>query len=367
MKKLFFMLPAMLLATQVAFAQQGAPQHPQPNPELHKAMQAYIEKNVQPVLLKAQKDFDAKLSAEDLSFIKEKRAQATEKKEQMKANHQKAMELKKEGKSKEEIHEVLGINREDWMEAGKAQREAMKAFMDRNQETVKSSMEALKPSYKTWIEEEKAIIDKYMPENKAPENGDEAAMKKHHGPGIGLFGIAPPRPFGDFKKGGDKKMHPDGKKWDNNKKRPEGKKGDHTNEGQGQKSKEGMHRGQHNNGRLAMEFVLWDGKLPAALEVNGDFQPLKTDNARDIFSLQNYPNPANGITKISAELPKEVKLVKITLRDASGKTVKDLSFKNATKGANQFDIDVSSLPEGLYFYTFDADGQKTTKRMVVGK
>lgn len=367
MKKSFFMLLAFMLVTMVTFAQQEGSKRPQPNPELQKEMQAYIEKNVQPVLLKAQQDFDAKLSAEDLSFIREKRALAAEKKEQMKAHHQKAMELKKTGKSKEEIQEALGINREEWMEAGQAQKEAMKAFMDRNEEAVKFSMEALKPSYKTWIEEEKAIIEKYMPENKPAENDPEGEMKKHHRPGIGLFGIAPPRPFGDFKKGGDKKMHPDGQKWDSNKQRPEGKKGDRAKEGQGQKSKKTMHHGQHNNGRLAMEFVIWDGKLPAAPEVNGDFQSLKTDNARDIFSLQNYPNPANGITKISAELPQEAKLVKITLRDASGKTVKEMSFKNANIGTNQFDIDVSNLPEGLYFYTFDADGQKTTKRMVVGK
>ncbi len=362
MKKSFLILLVLMLATQVTFAQKEGFKRPKANPELQKEMRTYIEENVQPVLLKAQQDFDSKLSAEDLSFIKEKREQAAAMKAEMMETRKKAMELRKEGKSKEEIHEALGIEPGAKKEEHKAEREVMKSFMEKNQDAVKESLEALKPSYETWVKDQKAIIQKYVPEQKKQENGAQEGVKRKRGPRVGLFGLVPqkhfrPRPEGGKGLHGKEGMSPDERK----EKREKMSKG---KEGHGQKH--GRHEARHGHGKLAVEFVLWDGTLPPQPEENVDFDK-SLNPGKDVFSLQNYPNPANGVTKITAELPQNTKLVKITLQDASGKIVKDLSFKNVDKGTNTFDLDVSNLTDGLYFYTFDADGQKTTKRLVVGK
>lgn len=359
MKRSFFMLLALLLATQVTFAQKEGFKHQKANPQFQKEMSAYIETNVQPVLLKAQQGFDQQLSEEDLRFIKEKREQAKARKADMKDNRQKAMELRKEGKSKEEIQEALEIDWEASKEAHQAERAAIKAFMERNQNAVKSSMESLKPSYEQWIKDQKAIVQKYRPADKAGQEKPDEEMKGKRGSRIGLFGIAPPKHFRHGSKGhekmdGSERMNP----------KEGAKRGDHGKKHA--KNKEGV---QHHDpkARLAVEFVLWDGTLPEVREGRPAMEGKSLDNRNDIFALQNYPNPANGITKITAQLPTEVKIVKIVVRDASGKTVKNLLFKNVDKGTTTFDLDVSNLTDGLYFYTFDADGQTTTKRLVVGK
>jgi hypothetical protein len=174
-----------------------------------------------------------------------------------------------------------------------------------------------------------------------------------------LFGITPPKPFRHGSKG-DKKME----KRDGAERKEGSDRKDHGNRHEGKK-KATQHR-DHTT-RLAMEFVLWDGTLPEPPEDRPGMEGKSLDRGQDVFSLQNYPNPANGITKITAELPAEAKIVKIVLRDASGKTVKNLLYQNVDKGRTTFDLDVSNLADGLYFYTFDADGQVTTKRLVVGK
>jgi hypothetical protein len=359
MKKSFLLLLAMMLATQVTFAQKAGHKGPRTNPELQKEMGAYIENNVQPVLLKAQQDFDAKLSTEDLSFIKEKREQATAQRNEMKANRQKAMELRQEGKTREEIQEVLGIDRTAKKEARQAERTEMKAFMERNKEAIQSTMETLKPSYEQWIKDQKTIVQKYRPEGSEGQERAKEGRKGQRGASIGLFGIAPPKHFRQGPKGHNKMEKRDG---------VEGKEGmekkDRNKKYDGNKQ---SHRQQHGKTRIAVEFVLWDGTLPEPPQERPDMEGKSIQRGNDVFSLQNYPNPANGITKITANLPADTKVVKIVLRDASGKTVKNLLFKNVDKGTNTFDLDVSNMTDGLYFYTFEADGQTTTKRLMVGK
>jgi hypothetical protein len=372
MKKVFFMLLAMMLVTQVTFAQKEGTKRTQPNPELKKEMRTYIEKNVQPVLLKAQNEFDAQLNKEDLAFIKEKRAEITQRQEEMKANRQKVRTLREEGKTKEEIHEALGIDPEAKKEGRQASKAEMKGFMERNKETIGKTMETLKPSYKTWIEEEKAIVQKYRPEGDKPERAEGEKKRRSHGPRIGLFGITPPKAFGPHPGRKGKKMkgeksrdsHRKGeRKHDRGEKRMD-HKGGHGEHGENAKKGDGAHG---KRSRLAVEFILWDGNLPPERAQNEGFETLSRENSAKAFSLQNYPNPANGITKISADLPGNSKVVKITINDRSGKVVKSLNFKNLDKGVNEFTVDVSNLPDGLYFYTFEADGVKATKRMIVGK
>ena len=143
MKKMIFLLLTLLSVTQHSFAQKGANEHPQPSPEMRMEMRNYIEQNVQPVLLAAQKEFDAQLSSEDLAFIKKKRQAFTTLQTKRMARHQQVEKLLKEGKSREEVSEILGLNREEMQSQRAAQMKEMKPFMERNESALKNTMKTL--------------------------------------------------------------------------------------------------------------------------------------------------------------------------------------------------------------------------------
>ena len=354
MKKVFFLLLTLLSVTQLSFAQKAAKQHPQASPEMRAEMRNYVEQNVQPVLLQSQRTFDTKLSSEDLAFIQKKRVEATAIREKRQKLHLQAQKLRKEGKSRAEIHEILDIDKDAMKAQRTGERELMKAFMERNKETLKSTMDALKPSYKQWIKEEKNIVQKYIKEGRKSHH----SKKGKSGERIGLFGLMPSKMH---KK--ERGYHP---RTMDTKTREDCKKEENCTHKKGHKGKKGKKRHFKENHRLTIEFVLWDGNLPAERDETLEptiFQERKADN----ISIQNYPNPATGMTKISVDLAKPAQTVNISLRDQSGKLVKDLTFKDVDKGFNEFEINVSDLPDGVYFYTFKTDEFSVTKRMVVGK
>ena len=76
---------------------------------------------------------------------------------------------------------------------------------------------------------------------------------------------------------------------------------------------------------------------------------------------QNYPNPANGKTFINVEFSSPE--ASLTLSNILGETIVIQKLPHS----GTFIIDVTNIPEGVYFYTLDADGQKTTKRLTVKK
>ena len=186
MKKIL-MLALALTVTSLAYTQK--PKHHKPNPELKQEMHNYIESNVAPVLQKAQSEFDAKLSAEDLKFIQAKRTEAAEiraerkkerqaMKEKRKAERPQTQEERKARKEKFEnmTEEEKAAFKKERMEKRKAKRaemkekhgdsrKEMKAFMERNKDLIKTTMTDLKPNYEKWIADQKEIIEKYRPED----------------------------------------------------------------------------------------------------------------------------------------------------------------------------------------------------------
>lgn len=81
----------------------------------------------------------------------------------------------------------------------------------------------------------------------------------------------------------------------------------------------------------------------------------------DIRIGQNYPNPAKEKTFIKAEFDSpEATLI---LSNILGETIKVLKLNNS----GTYEIDVTEIPDGVYFYTLDAGGQKVTKRLTVKK
>jgi hypothetical protein len=81
--------------------------------------------------------------------------------------------------------------------------------------------------------------------------------------------------------------------------------------------------------------------------------------------LQNIPNPSNNHTSIIFIVPSEDK-IRFDMIDLLGNNVMTKEA-DATDGKNQFDIDVTQIPAGIYFYSVSYKDQKRTKRMVITK
>lgn len=354
MKKNIVVLILGLMVTTLAFSQRGEKKHHQPNPELKKEMQSYIEKNVVPVLQTSQDEFDAGLSAEDLAFVQSKRAEVASKRVEKKANHE-AHRVERKA-MKEKVENMTDVEKEAFrkekMEKRKAKREGkfkaehkamkaeMKSFMERNEALVKSTMTSLKPNYEKWTSEQKAIFEKHKP-------ADAPAIKEGKRKSrIGLFGL-------EMRRGKHYKKGRHGKH-----------RGDKMKGEQGEKA--GKQKGKR-GGKVAVQFILWDGTAPAPpAERREDIGRNQTATPDvNILLGQNYPNPATGITRVELEIPEGVNQLNLTVTEMNGKVVKRLSFSNLNAGKESIEINVNDLPNGQYFYTVEADGFKASKKMMV--
>lgn len=84
----------------------------------------------------------------------------------------------------------------------------------------------------------------------------------------------------------------------------------------------------------------------------------------DFYMYQNVPNPANGVTSITFNLPKSGKAL-LTLTDVLGKTVSTLVNGVITDGKHTVELNSKDFAPGVYYYTLDFDGKKVVRKMVV--
>ena len=76
---------------------------------------------------------------------------------------------------------------------------------------------------------------------------------------------------------------------------------------------------------------------------------------------QNYPNPAKEKTYVNVAFSSSE--ASLTLSNILGETI----YVKVLPHSGTFEIDVTEIPEGIYFYTLAADGQKVTKKLTVKK
>jgi hypothetical protein len=75
----------------------------------------------------------------------------------------------------------------------------------------------------------------------------------------------------------------------------------------------------------------------------------------------NYPNPAKTITYVNVEFSSfEAQLV---LSNILGEVISIQKIPHSGK----YSIDVTNIPEGVYFYTLEAGNDKITKKLTVKK
>lgn len=78
-----------------------------------------------------------------------------------------------------------------------------------------------------------------------------------------------------------------------------------------------------------------------------------------------YPSPAvDGIVRIPFQLAK-AQQVSINLYDAAGRLVKVLTNGQCAAGIHGIDVELNSIPAGVYSYTFTAGGASVSKRLLV--
>jgi hypothetical protein len=84
----------------------------------------------------------------------------------------------------------------------------------------------------------------------------------------------------------------------------------------------------------------------------------------NVFVSQNYPNPVKGMTYINIGL-KKASDIKFEVFDLIGKSVYSENRKHANTGTHTISLNTSNFRPGIYTYSVTADGQKTTRKMIV--
>jgi hypothetical protein len=128
--------------------------------------------------------------------------------------------------------------------------------------------------------------------------------------------------------------------------------------------------------------LIYQADSEPGLEIRGDLDPagnniyyhLAVDKG-DIVSTkvlqvssfgisQNYPNPFNGTTQVDVTLAKSAS-VSLEVYNIVGQKVYEIPARNLTEGTHLFEINVASLKAGVYTYAVIANGERSTRKMMV--
>jgi hypothetical protein len=95
-----------------------------------------------------------------------------------------------------------------------------------------------------------------------------------------------------------------------------------------------------------------------------DIKNATATNPNGFVVNQNFPNPFNGETVISLNLP-EPALLKIILYDITGAAVRKLENGYVNAGYYQKRFTFNDLSSGVYFYRVEAGKFVSTKKMIL--
>ncbi|UOQ53834.1 PQQ-dependent sugar dehydrogenase [Hymenobacter cellulosivorans] len=113
------------------------------------------------------------------------------------------------------------------------------------------------------------------------------------------------------------------------------------------------------------DHASWAGArlLPA-----GEQQPaLRAPAARpDALPFSLYPNPARSAVTLSLQLPEAQASVRVTVRDALGRSVTE-STQAVPAGYSEQSLPLQHLTPGVYFVTVQTHNESSTQRLVVGE
>ena len=93
-----------------------------------------------------------------------------------------------------------------------------------------------------------------------------------------------------------------------------------------------------------------------------DVSGIENGNLAESFNLRCYPNPFSGQTTIEYRLSDNAK-VKLEIWNNNGQLIKVILDKRQSKGNYQLPVDLKNQ-NGIYFYTLEINGQRSTKKMI---
>jgi hypothetical protein len=100
------------------------------------------------------------------------------------------------------------------------------------------------------------------------------------------------------------------------------------------------------------------------VEVTAEVTISTDDLDGSLSALSITPNPADNFVFINFDANQNAEMV-INLFDATGKKVIDTKAFTTINGKNQTSINVSNLPQGMYYIQFSANGKSSGQKVVV--
>ncbi len=268
---------------------------------LREEMHQYREEKMMPTLRAQRTKLDAKISADDQKAIADLRASFEQ-------AHAKRKAMKKEMKKGEGPRNFDKDKMKGFKEEHKAEREQLKALVEKYQNDIEGLMEEIAPQQEQWKAEMKAIAEKYRPE--APK-GEKFEGK-------------------DFKgKKGKGKHH----------------KGDHARHF-GKQMKYGHF--------LLMDPNATPGETPAV------------GTGQAWTKVTTYPNPAVSSNQMDYTVVKAGQ-IRIELHNDSGNLVQVLLNENKQPGDYTLNVDLGSLRSGSYYLIVKDEGGVSSQKVVVAK
>jgi hypothetical protein len=88
-------------------------------------------------------------------------------------------------------------------------------------------------------------------------------------------------------------------------------------------------------------------------------------NKSKLTVYQNQPNPFSGNTTIRYSLNKDIKDLNFTMYDMTGRVVMNKTENNVLAGDYSLVVNGDQFQKGVYFYSFNMDGVKMSKRLVI--
>lgn len=292
-----------------AFGQKGKSHHKRHhNPEMRKAMQAYAQENVLPVMQAQRQKLDANLNLSEKQAVTEIRAELKTLKEEAKTMRQ-------------QMHKADAEPTEAQREQMYAHRKAMRLLMNRaweiadNHETdIQTLMAEIKPQAENWKQEMRSIAEQYRPED-APERQDRT----------------------------DRLARPEGMQKGEG--RPQGADRDHGRRHKGSQRGAGMM-----DMRSPVRFLLWDGSSKVVEDANEQ--------------LEIFPNPSRNANEVRLRL-EEAGNVQIKLLDKDGNLIRTVVNENMTEGVHTQRIDLQTLEPGLYFYQITTPKGTRSRKIIL--
>lgn len=114
-----------------------------------------------------------------------------------------------------------------------------------------------------------------------------------------------------------------------------------------------------------MHFYEQDYAIAASVTFNDNTSvPSVTGNGLSVG--QNYPNPFSNQTQISYSVTKSSD-VTFSICDITGRVIMNNNLNQVAPGEHVININANTFSPGVYFYTFDVNGSKVTRKMIITK